>query len=51
MIKLILFVLKKEHYMFLEKKNVHLKNPQEILTKAESKTLPELIKEYDEMTE
>ena len=31
--------------MFL-KKNVHLKNPQEILTKAESKTLPELIKEY-----
>lgn len=38
--------------MFLEKKkNVHLKNLQEILAKAESKTLPELIKEYDKMTE
>ena len=34
-----------------EKKNVHLKNPQEILAKAESKTRPELIKEYDKMAE
>ena len=38
--------------MFLKKKkNVHLKNPQEILAKAESKTQPELIKEYDKMAE